>query len=75
MSNISNIIKKAKSIFSDAKMFGHHANGELCPVCQKPMYTKQEITMVMKGGGTKMHSNCWAEFFQKTIENMKTNCH
>lgn len=68
------VISKVKSLFfkqESKKIFGHKADGEPCCVCEKPMHTKQGITMV--GSGEKMHSECWSRFFDETMEDMIRN--
>ena len=59
---------------NDAKaIFYHRAAGEICPHCQKPMYTKQYIIGMYDEripGIIKIHSGCYSDFVLTKLYNL-----
>lgn len=63
---IKKLLQVVHKIFSEEKsIMSRHAEGEICPVCGKKMYSKQCIWQVKSGG--KMHRKCWGKFAEGRV--------
>lgn len=58
------LIKIWRSVFHCSRsILSHKANGEICPICNTPMKTRQGIVNTAAYG--RLHSVCWPEALVK----------